>query len=121
MGHLGGATPAMNLAEVPSNLADAGEEPRPRDPVAPPRRVGSGASEAGGILRPVATYEYVCLACERRFEERRPMGAVETALACPSCGSDRVRRRFSFVAGPGTRSVPADGGCACGGSCACAG
>ncbi len=69
----------------------------------------------------MATYEYVCLACERRFEERRPMGAVETALVCPECGSDRVRRRFSFVAGPGTGEASAGHACACGGSCACAG
>jgi len=71
----------------------------------------------------MATYEYVCLACERPFEERRPLGSlVDTAPACPWCGSDRVRRRFSFIAGPGPRSGSAvGGGCACGGSCACAG
>jgi putative FmdB family regulatory protein len=77
----------------------------------------------------MATYEYLCLACERPFEERRSMtgAGVETALACPSCGSDRVRRRFSFSAmtgnANGTASAfdPANGaagGC-CGGSCAC--
>ncbi|HET9724226.1 MAG TPA: zinc ribbon domain-containing protein [Actinomycetota bacterium] len=74
----------------------------------------------------MALYEYVCLACERRFEERRPMGAsVDTALACPSCGSDRVRRRFAFAASTGAAdalgSAPAGGGCACGGACACRG
>jgi putative FmdB family regulatory protein len=69
----------------------------------------------------MATYEYVCLACERHFEEQRPMGStVDTALACPSCGSDRVRRRFSFVAAAGSTADPR-GGCGCGGSCACAG
>jgi putative FmdB family regulatory protein len=68
----------------------------------------------------MATYEYVCLACERRFEERRSMTAsVETALACPSCGSDRVRRRFSFVAATGSIGSDASAGCACGGACAC--
>jgi putative FmdB family regulatory protein len=71
----------------------------------------------------MATYEYVCLACERRFEDRRPMTAsVDTALACPSCGSDRVRRRFSFVAGTGTTNAigsASSGGCGCGGACAC--
>jgi putative FmdB family regulatory protein len=69
----------------------------------------------------MATYEYLCLACERPFEQRRPMGsAVDTALACPSCGSERVRRRFSFAATTGTDggSSPA-AGCACGGACAC--
>ncbi|HEU4354879.1 MAG TPA: zinc ribbon domain-containing protein [Actinomycetota bacterium] len=74
----------------------------------------------------MALYEYVCLACERRFEERRPMAAsVDIALACPSCGSDRVRRRFSFVATTGAAdalgSAPAGSGCACGGACACRG
>jgi putative FmdB family regulatory protein len=70
----------------------------------------------------VATYEYVCLACERHFEQRRAMAAsVETALACPVCGSDRVRRQFSFLAGSAPRGfdAPAAGGCACGGACAC--
>jgi putative FmdB family regulatory protein len=73
----------------------------------------------------MATYEYLCLACEHRFEERRPMGAsVATALACPSCGADRVRRQFSFVAGrpaAGLGGSAAGGGCACGGACACGG
>jgi putative FmdB family regulatory protein len=68
----------------------------------------------------VAAYEYVCLACEYRFEDRRPMGsAVDTALACPSCGAERVRRQFSFVASVGSGGAPQPGGCACGGACAC--
>jgi putative FmdB family regulatory protein len=72
----------------------------------------------------MATYEYLCLSCERPFEERRSMtGVVETALACPSCGSERVRRRFSFLA---PRPAAAGGhvggaGCGCGGACACRG
>ena len=50
-------------------------------------------------LEAMATYEYLCLACEHPFEERRSMTAsVETQLACPECGSDRVRRRFSIFA-----------------------
>jgi putative FmdB family regulatory protein len=74
----------------------------------------------------MAAYEYVCLACESRFEQRRAMTAsVETALACPTCGSDRVRRQFSFLAatgsatGPSGFDAPSSGGCACGGACAC--
>ncbi|HEX6329869.1 MAG TPA: zinc ribbon domain-containing protein [Actinomycetota bacterium] len=69
----------------------------------------------------MATYDYVCLACERWFEQNRPMTAsVEVAVACPSCGSDRVRRQFSFVAKTSGGSGPsAAGGCACGGACAC--
>jgi putative FmdB family regulatory protein len=74
----------------------------------------------------MATYEYLCLACEHPFEHKRGMtSVVDTALACPSCGSDRVRRRFSFATtgGATTRGAeagPAAGGC-CGGSCACGG
>jgi putative FmdB family regulatory protein len=70
----------------------------------------------------MATYEYVCLACEHLFEERRSMsdGPVVTSLACPSCGSDRVRRRFSFSAAIGSTSagVADAGGCGCG-ACTC--
>jgi putative FmdB family regulatory protein len=71
----------------------------------------------------MATYEYVCLGCEHHFEERRPMGSgpVGTALACPSCGSERVRRRFSFATTIGTTAdtqASAGGGCGCGG-CTC--
>ena len=76
----------------------------------------------------MAIYEYLCLACEHPFEERRPMdtGSVTTALGCPSCGSDRVRRRFSMfatggaAAGSGQGPAPRSGGC-CGGGCACGG
>ncbi|HET7237086.1 MAG TPA: zinc ribbon domain-containing protein [Actinomycetota bacterium] len=71
----------------------------------------------------MATYEYICLSCERPFEQRRSMtSSVQTELACPSCASDRVRRRFSFMA-PTSWAGPAagGGGCACGGACACGG
>ena len=70
----------------------------------------------------MATYEYVCLRCEHLFEERRSMeaGPVTTALACPSCGSDRVRRRFSFATSVGgTSSAPASGGGGGCGGCTC--
>jgi putative FmdB family regulatory protein len=68
----------------------------------------------------MALYEYVCMACERRFEERRSMSAVDTEVSCPSCGADRVRRRFAFVAArPGGEQGPSAGGCACGGACGC--
>jgi putative FmdB family regulatory protein len=73
----------------------------------------------------MAAYEYLCMACEHRFEDRRPMTAsVDTALACPSCGSERVRRQFSFVAGkaPAGEAGPhAAGACASGRACACRG
>jgi putative FmdB family regulatory protein len=73
----------------------------------------------------MATYEYVCLACEHTFQERRSMtSAVQTALDCPSCGSDRVRRKFSvFAAGgsatAGQPSAQGSGGGCCGGACGC--
>ena len=79
------------------------------------------------ILLHMATYEYICLGCEQPFEQRRSMNAVDTALECPSCGSDRVRRRFSvFASGiasaPGaTGPAPSAGGGCCGGGCACGG
>jgi len=69
----------------------------------------------------MATYEYVCLACEAPFEQSRPItAAVDTAIACPACGSERVRRRFSLFAAPAAGSgATASAGCACGGACAC--
>jgi putative FmdB family regulatory protein len=71
----------------------------------------------------MAAYEYLCMTCEHRFEERRPMtSAVDTALACPSCGSERVRRQFSFAAGKpsggGAAAPQFSGGCGCG-NCTC--
>ena len=59
----------------------------------------------------MATYEYICLACERPFEHQRSMTAsVDTRLACPACGSDRLRRRFSFVAATPSGDASAPGG-----------
>jgi putative FmdB family regulatory protein len=71
----------------------------------------------------MATYEYICLSCERSFEERRPMGStVQVELACPNCGSERVRRRFSFATAAGPSTEPAQTtsseGCGCG-ACTC--
>ena len=85
---------------------------------------GWRTSAASAYRVVMATYEHLCLACEHPFEERRPMtSARSTALACPSCGSDRVRRRFSFSASTGSAGAtptaqPASGGC-CGGACGC--
>ena len=69
----------------------------------------------------MALYEYVCMACERPFEERRSMSAVDTQVSCPSCGADRVRRRFAFAAArpDGDAAAASGGGCACGGACGC--
>ena len=85
--------------------------------------LNAGSATRGILLTTMAAYDYLCMACEHRFEDRRPMTAsVDTALACPSCGSDRVRRQFSFIAGTastGSSAPHATGGCACGGACAC--
>jgi hypothetical protein len=48
--------------------------------------------------------------------------SVQTQVACPSCGDERVRRRFSFIAftSPGEDVGSASrAGCVCGGACAC--
>jgi putative FmdB family regulatory protein len=70
----------------------------------------------------MATYEYLCMTCDQPFEERRSItsGGVDTTIACPTCGSDQVRRRFSVFATTGTGSAPrtVGGGC-CGGGCGC--
>jgi putative FmdB family regulatory protein len=44
-------------------------------------------------------YEFQCEGCGNRFEEL--IGVREALPACPSCGSDRVRRRLSSVAPAG--------------------
>ncbi|HVH54554.1 MAG TPA: zinc ribbon domain-containing protein [Actinomycetota bacterium] len=67
-------------------------------------------------------YEYVCLACEGRFERLQQLAGPDPD--CPDCGSTRVRKQISVFAaarataseGPGPRR---SGGCACGGACAC--
>jgi putative FmdB family regulatory protein len=43
-------------------------------------------------------YEFECERCRRRFEELIAPGAL---AACPSCGSDCVRRRLSVISPPG--------------------
>jgi putative FmdB family regulatory protein len=68
----------------------------------------------------MAAYEYICLRCERSFEERRPMGSpVQAELACPNCGSERVRRRFSFAAAPAATNESAQAATSAGGGCGC--
>ena len=67
-------------------------------------------------------YEYGCLACGAEFEK---FVQVPTAVACPSCQSERVSRRLSVIGvkvgardGSSTAPVTGGGGC-CGGGCGC--
>ncbi len=62
-------------------------------------------------------YEFVCLACEDRFDVRR--GLEEADPSCPTCGDDRVRRQLSMFASAGNGGSVSAGGCSCGGACAC--
>src|SRR5688572_13027915 len=39
------------------------------------------------------TYDYVCDACNHRFEEIQSFSA-ETLKICPACGQDKLRRLF---------------------------
>ena len=39
------------------------------------------------------TYDYVCDACDHRFEEIQSFSA-EPLKICPACGSDKLRRLF---------------------------
>jgi putative FmdB family regulatory protein len=39
------------------------------------------------------TYDYVCDACDHRFEEMQSFSA-EPLKICPECGSDKLRRLF---------------------------
>ncbi len=87
--------------------------------------IGRSGQPAHAMLRAMAVYEFVCLACEHSFEERRAIDSpVDMALSCPSCGAGRVRRRFSVfatgsAAAASVETAPAAGGGCCGGGCAC--
>ena len=67
-------------------------------------------------------YEYRCKQCEGEFEKYVP-GAT-TAVACPTCASDKVMRKLSVFGLKTVGAVPspgmsAGGGGCCGGGCAC--
>jgi putative FmdB family regulatory protein len=44
------------------------------------------------------TYEYVCTACDHRFEDFESMSA-KPQVKCPKCGKRRLRRLFGTGAG----------------------
>ena len=67
-------------------------------------------------------YEYVCMDCEKHFEELVRLDDEDPS--CPDCGAPKARRQFSVFAAHGTAQQPsfggpsAGGGC-CGGGCGC--
>lgn len=71
-------------------------------------------------------YEYLCKACDTRFEARRSMGDAGSPIDCPDGHPDTVRMlsvfasvgRSSAAASP-AGPLPAPGG-GCGAGCACA-
>jgi len=71
-------------------------------------------------------YEYVCLACEKKFEVIRPISQADAPLACQNCGVEQVKRKQAvFYAMSGGHSVSGtSGGCHCDSACSggnCAG
>ena len=66
-------------------------------------------------------YEYRCRECGGDFEKYVPTTA--TAVACPSCQSDRVTRKLSVFGlrsdGAPVPSMASGGGACCGGGCSC--
>ncbi|MCB0959122.1 MAG: zinc ribbon domain-containing protein [Acidimicrobiales bacterium] len=72
------------------------------------------------------TYEYRCLACDERFEQRTSFATADEAC-CPN-GHAEVKRLLSTFGvarvtagvggGPAPAPAPTGGGC-CGGGCGC--
>ena len=69
-------------------------------------------------------YEYTCLTCEREFEK---LVNGSAAVACPTCGAERVMKRLSLFrartavsagSAPSAGAAHMGGGC-CGGGCGC--
>lgn len=52
-------------------------------------------------------YEYLCRACDRRFEELQRIGADASGVACPGCGAiDVVRQHSTFASSVGSTPAP---------------
>jgi putative FmdB family regulatory protein len=75
-------------------------------------------------------YEFQCLDCGSKFEERRSFSQADEPARCAHCSGERTRKLFGSVmvltgnsrSTPQTTSSPATGfgGCGCGGgSCGC--
>ncbi|MGD0991218.1 MAG: zinc ribbon domain-containing protein [Gemmatimonadales bacterium] len=63
-------------------------------------------------------FEYHCSGCGLDFER---LVRSEDRVACPECGSARVKKQLSVVAAPRQRGGASDdaGGCCSGGGCSC--
>ena len=65
------------------------------------------------IVKPVEEkempiYEYLCTACGELFSKLQKMGVAEGEVACPTCGSQEVKRQISGCSiGGGGTSAPA--------------
>jgi putative FmdB family regulatory protein len=66
----------------------------------------------------VPIFEYHCTGCGRDFEQ---LVRANDQVACPECGSAKVRKQLSVVAAPRSRGGASDdaGGCCSGGGCSC--
>ena len=80
-------------------------------------------------------YEYFCPSCKSRFDQLRPMSAMDDVARCIECDtpSRRVISLFAVVNITGSQGrsemysdmpygdipMAGGGGCACGGNCAC--
>lgn len=63
-------------------------------------------------------YEYLCEACERRFERLASMAEAD-ATSCPSCGASGARRLISVIGGTTGRAEPPAPTCGAGACAAC--
>jgi putative FmdB family regulatory protein len=60
-------------------------------------------------------YEYVCHACQDRFERLARASESSVGVVCPACGGHETKRVFSTFAAAGQRaSAPAESGPSCG-------
>ncbi len=65
-------------------------------------------------------YEYLCHACDERFE--RYVRTFGESVACPTCASADVEKLLSSFAMAGASGSPrrtTAGGACCGGGCGC--
>jgi putative FmdB family regulatory protein len=67
-------------------------------------------------------YEYLCRACDTRFEARRPMAEASAPMSCPAGHADttRVLSVFASLAASASGASPALPAGGCGPGCHCA-